>query len=1076
MEHEASIKDELTCRKCLGHPHVRNNLHKGAGLPEIWKLEDVASWAELFLDQSPTRDNIQEMGKSTLVYDSEKEVLQKIQGKDAVDETTNYFGSKALHSTVLGSFVAVENSLEDAERYNPGALLNNNKLSLHPRSLDHTQTIKPEREGEDIRIFSIIEGEFKEDVYVYGSTKKSSFHNLPTECQEDYSCIPTLDLQENDIYFWTPVNDSLDEELLCVKTSSLKPATGWNQESRSSSDGANLFKTENLKLFSPSVLGGRYTCTGRSDSCERWNPGMENLLEIKENKCKCFTGSSKLQGSSRINNITKHINKEPANRTIPFTFMAEVKKEVSRDENLDFQPLKEAVNQRNESRVGTLGIDKSFERSKCTGKDQTNSTYDRGDFNRGQKKMELRIRVKDPTMRCNSFHRNCSPNHSENTADQIASNCLNSPYENANPDNDSHCDLDTGPLSDRSIAINTNLIPTCVENGMKENFPEKLIKSVADFESSSKEFFNTSVNVDGQKQIQSDQSQPDYSVLAKYYFYLDYLNNLKRLQFEDGNRLISCQQHCGFLKEKSMSIFGNYKRESLLYEPQAKEHRNNDFATQEITCDKDKRTEVLEQHRCPEEQKAKNQFALSSPKQLPKLASSANMQLRKPCIIKDKKASETRKTGANMAGPKRHWERASIAWSSYTHGEMKPRSQYVQTPVLGNQSRSKVKYHFLSHPTSDLSRVSQVCHRFYQLARDETFWKDIRLTDCHCLNDNWLVPLGNHHPQRFTLDHCHDEAQKITDVGLRQFFQHCGGSLTELSIKSCSGPGFRGDNVLLHASTFCSNLTTIDVSWTGATDAGLNALVKETRRLQSFSANGCQFTDDSVVALAEKHGKSLQKLEIFGCHPITAKCLTSVAVKCPHLKVLNIGGIHKINEDCLVKIVTSMRRLTSLNCMGLSMVTDSVIHFIVKKLPELECLVLSSCSQVTDIALMEISTYLPTIRHLDINGCEEVTDVGVQALAGSCSKLSYIDLSSTATSKRGVCSLANFCFRALECVKLSFCKNISPDAVVKLCKNCKKLKILHLYGCSFLPDLESIKMINKHIKVFHDISVPTAKF
>nr|XP_056704966.1 F-box/LRR-repeat protein 20-like [Euleptes europaea] len=198
-------------------------------------------------------------------------------------------------------------------------------------------------------------------------------------------------------------------------------------------------------------------------------------------------------------------------------------------------------------------------------------------------------------------------------------------------------------------------------------------------------------------------------------------------------------------------------------------------------------------------------------------------------------------------------------------------------------------------------------------------------------------------------------------------------------------------------------------------------------------------------------------------------------MKCPNIKVLNIGRIHKVTEDCLAKVVNGMKKLTCLNITGLNTVKDCVVHFIAKKCPELECLVLNSCSQVTDVSLMEISMFLPTIRYLDVSGCKEVTDIGVQALAGSCQKMSYLDLSSTATSKRGVCLLANFCFKTLECVKISFCKAITPDAVAKLCKNCKRLKILHLYGCSFIPDLESIKKINTNVEVFHDLPVPAAK-
>ncbi|XP_078242247.1 uncharacterized protein LOC110089640 isoform X2 [Pogona vitticeps] len=1114
MEQEASITDEPTCRKCLSCTCVHNNLHKGVDIPEIWKLKDVASWAELFLDQAPIGDSIQETGKSTLDCETEKEVFQKSRGKDAVDKSSNDLGS-----TILSSFIAIENRLEHGERHNPCALLNHNASSLPQKSSDYPQILKPEREGEDTRISSNIEGELEADGCMYSNTRKSSFHNLPIECQEDDSCIPTLDLQKKDIYFWTPANNSSSEELLRVKKSSPKLATTRNQNGKRSCGSASFFKPENLKLFSQSVLESRLPCTRKSDSSERWTPGMENLLEIKEYKCKSFIWIQNLEGSSAINSITKSIGEEAGNRNSPFTFKSEEKKGISRDEMLDFQPLKEAVDQRNEFRVDALGIDKRFEGSKYIGKDQTTGTYDRDDFNKDQKKVELRFMVKDPTVQINSFCRNLSPNRSENSTDQIASNRLNCPCESRNMDSAS--DLDTSPFSDETIALNSNMTPIYVENDMKENISEKVIKSIVGSQSNIEGFFNTSVKIDGHKQLfWSDQSQSD-SVLAKYYFYVNYLNKLKKLQPEGGDHLPSCQEHWGVSKEKNLSAFGYCKSNSLLYEQQAKELRSNDSGTQEISCDKDTRAEVLEQHRCAEEQEAMTLFGKSSPKRLPNPALFTNGQPRKPCVFKDKKAFEAKKTGTDMAGPKRHWERASIAWSSYTHDEMKPRSQYVQTPVLGSKSRRKGGHNSLSCPSSgtesrqqqepaiqaydeintdhnllpwlllpnelwlcifsllthkDISRVSQVCRRFYQLAGDETFWKDIQLTGCHCLNDDWLVPLGNRHPKRFTLDHCRDEAQKITDMGLRQFFQHCGGSLMELSIKSCSGPGFRGDIILLHASTFCHNLTTVDVSWTGATDAGLTALVKASKSLQCLSANGCLLTDDSVITLVEKHGKSLKKLEIFGCHAITAKCLTFMAVKCPHLKVLNIGGIHKVTEDCLAEIVTSMRSLTSLNCTGLSVVRDSVIHFIVKKLPELECLVLSSCSQVTDIAVMEISSYLPTIRHLDINGCEEVTDVGVQALVGRCSKLSYIDLSSTATSKRGVCLLASFCFRTLEFVKLSFCKDISPEAVLKLCRNCKKLKILHLYGCYFLPDLESIKKINKNLEVFHDLSVPTAKF
>ncbi|XP_074850164.1 uncharacterized protein LOC142013023 [Carettochelys insculpta] len=199
-----------------------------------------------------------------------------------------------------------------------------------------------------------------------------------------------------------------------------------------------------------------------------------------------------------------------------------------------------------------------------------------------------------------------------------------------------------------------------------------------------------------------------------------------------------------------------------------------------------------------------------------------------------------------------------------------------------------------------------------------------------------------------------------------------------------------------------------------------------------------------------------------------------MAIGCPNLQTLNIGRLPKVTNICLAKIVNCLKKLTALNLTGLNVVRDRVVHFIVTQCPRLECLVLSSCSQVTDISLVEISTYLQTIRYLDVSGCKKVTDIGIQALTGSCRQLYYLDLSSTRTSKRGVCLLASFCHLSLECVKLSFCKDVTLGAVKKLCKHCKRLKSLHLYGCHFMPDLESINKINKMVQVYHDLCVPPA--
>lgn len=94
----------------------------------------------------------------------------------------------------------------------------------------------------------------------------------------------------------------------------------------------------------------------------------------------------------------------------------------------------------------------------------------------------------------------------------------------------------------------------------------------------------------------------------------------------------------------------------------------------------------------------------------------------------------------------------------------------------------------------------------------------------------------------------------MTDHGLKRLFQHCGDILQELNVISCSGPGLTGDKVLLHAGALCSKLTAVDISWSGATDVGMMALIQGASSLHGLSINGCQITDKAIKALVKKHG------------------------------------------------------------------------------------------------------------------------------------------------------------------------------------------------------------------------------
>ncbi|XP_035236352.1 uncharacterized protein LOC118207127 [Anguilla anguilla] len=472
-----------------------------------------------------------------------------------------------------------------------------------------------------------------------------------------------------------------------------------------------------------------------------------------------------------------------------------------------------------------------------------------------------------------------------------------------------------------------------------------------------------------------------------------------------------------------------------------------------------------------------------------------------------------RAISAGSSRRRRFWEKSSMLWSSYPEWtllpSMKPSNRpaatsssvadcpprdsalspdpsplkdSVRPPHHHGQPGGTVFEQWLSLPDElwmgilklmshgDLCHVAQTCHRLCRLANDRTLWQVVRIENSTCLNADWLSSIGRRGPGSLTLYRCTDK--EVTPRGLEELFAQSGGSLRELRIVSCSGPGLHGDKLLLPCSRHCARLTDVDVSWTGATDTGVAALASATSSLESVVINGCNITDRVFKIIAKRHGGSLHRLEVFGCRGLSAPALRVMATDCPDLKALNLGKLPKITEACLTSITGRLRRLTSLDLTGLAVVRDHTVHLIARQCPELQDLTLRSCPSVTDRSLIEISTYSASIRYLDVSGCSAVTDLGIQAISMACQCLQYLDLSSTKTSNKGVRLLASYGSRQLHTVKLSFCY-ICQDSLRKLCRYHRGLRLLHLYGACDFHNVQELRRISPSLEAKCDLTCAT---
>ncbi|XP_041367285.1 uncharacterized protein LOC121381927 [Gigantopelta aegis] len=371
-------------------------------------------------------------------------------------------------------------------------------------------------------------------------------------------------------------------------------------------------------------------------------------------------------------------------------------------------------------------------------------------------------------------------------------------------------------------------------------------------------------------------------------------------------------------------------------------------------------------------------------------------------------------------------------------------------------------FSFLAH--SDLVQCAKVCKQLYRISLDESLWQYITVRKKFTISDEWLMQIAGRHPVSLALIQCHGE--NITAKGLRDLFRETASNLKELNFSRCSKGGLTGDSILLHASARCRNLTHVDASWCNATDNGISAISECAHRLESLCINGCQMlSDEGLETLLKKHGKSLRVLEMFGCFNVTPNGIRSLASHCSNLLTLNLGQCYKLTDLSITHLSASLGRVENLDLRGCKQIRDDCIRKVVRNCPRLKILTLANCPNITDAAMIEIATYLTDIRSIDICGCRNVTDHSIKTLTHNCQRLNELDISSTGCTHRSVLLIANYCNRNLETLKLNFLADVTEASLQKLLKHCKKLKILHLYGCTSVRNTIKLQQLCPFLSV-----------
>lgn len=244
----------------------------------------------------------------------------------------------------------------------------------------------------------------------------------------------------------------------------------------------------------------------------------------------------------------------------------------------------------------------------------------------------------------------------------------------------------------------------------------------------------------------------------------------------------------------------------------------------------------------------------------------------------------------------------------------------------------------------------------------------------------------------------------------------------------------------------------VNLSLTGAyrlTDVGLSALVSSAPALMSINLSKCSFvTAAGIDTIASSLGSILRELYMDQCESIDFKLMLPAMNKIKHLDVLSVAENESVHDEFIIKFVTAQGQ-------------------------NVKELILTGCRKLTDASLKSVGKYCPALCTLGIGCLPKLTDSTLGYLANGCRGIETLKLCRNAFSDD---ALAAFLETSGEPIKelsldglkevglntaislskhsrnlitldLSFCRDLSDEALGLILDSCLSLKTVKIFGC-----------------------------
>ncbi|CAK9144176.1 unnamed protein product [Ilex paraguariensis] len=329
------------------------------------------------------------------------------------------------------------------------------------------------------------------------------------------------------------------------------------------------------------------------------------------------------------------------------------------------------------------------------------------------------------------------------------------------------------------------------------------------------------------------------------------------------------------------------------------------------------------------------------------------------------------------------------------------------------------------------------------------------LCDSRRMNDHFLNLLVSKSPTEIRVRDC----SWLTEEQFMKNFEGCDtNNLTVLQLDQCGRcmPDYILFATLDRLSNSLPVLTTISLK--GAcrlSDVGLSALVSSAPALRSVNLSQCSLlTLDGINSLANSLGSVLRELYIDDCQSIDAMLILPALSKLEHLEVLSVAGIQTVCDDFVSEFVAvrgqNMKELLLTNCVNL---TDTSLKVIAEYCPGLYVMDLTNLCKLTDSAIGYLANGCGAIQTLRLcrNGfSDEAVAAYIETCGQTLKELSLNNVNKVADNT--AISLAR-CSRNLISLDLSWCRNLTDEALGLIVDSCLSLKVLKIFGCTQITNV-----------------------